>query len=447
MTAIFQKEGFMRIKATFTVFGRTLPSGKLVYYYQCYDEKGRRQWAKSTGITKKTEAVAYCMKLFRDGLLIPEQKVPTFAEFSSGWFDVEICRYLKWRELHEPLTQGTIAIHQENLKNHIKDYFSKFRLDEITDTVLENWLLSMSEKKLKASTINLAYRTLRLMIGEAVRLKVISKNPCLEVKQLKEDTPDRIILTVEEVKKLFPLDWSTVWESKVVYKAHRLAACTGLRIGELQGLRGIDVFDDYIFIRGQYTRYGYKPNTKTKHNRNIPITPLMRQELEELIRMNGDGYVFSDNSGVAPVTVERLRRQFDRALKLIGISHEEKMKRNLSFHSWRHFLNTLLRMSNVADSKVQSVTGHRSMRMTNHYTHFDTRQFTEIRDVQTELLTFKEPEKAVVVKIVKEPDNKKLKKAVSKSKKTVKAVSSKVVKKTAAKKPVKKVVNKKRKSA
>ncbi|MCL1929323.1 MAG: integrase, partial [Treponema sp.] len=93
----------MRAKAIFTVFGRKLPSGKQVYYYQCYDEKGNRQWAKSTGITKKTEAVAYCMKLFRDGLLIPEQKVPTFAEFSAGWWDIETCRYLKWRQLEDPM--------------------------------------------------------------------------------------------------------------------------------------------------------------------------------------------------------------------------------------------------------------------------------------------------------------------------------------------------------
>jgi hypothetical protein len=49
-------------------------------------------------------------------------------------------------------------------------------------------------------------------------------------------------------------------------------------------------------------------------------------------------------------------------------------------------------MSNVADSKVQSVTGHRSMSMTEHYTHFDTRKFTEIRDVQAELLAFKDGE-------------------------------------------------------
>jgi len=43
----------MRAKAIFTVFGRRLPSGKRVFYYQCYDEKGKRQWAKSTGLSKK----------------------------------------------------------------------------------------------------------------------------------------------------------------------------------------------------------------------------------------------------------------------------------------------------------------------------------------------------------------------------------------------------------
>jgi hypothetical protein len=37
------------------------------------------------------------MELFKDGLLIPEPKVPTFAEFSKGWWEIETCNYLKWR--------------------------------------------------------------------------------------------------------------------------------------------------------------------------------------------------------------------------------------------------------------------------------------------------------------------------------------------------------------
>jgi hypothetical protein len=266
----------MRVKAVFTVFGRVLPSGKKVFYYQCYDPKGRRQWAKSTGLTKKTEAVAYCMKLFKDGLLIPEQKAPTFAEFSGGWWDIETCRYLKWRQLHDPITPGTIILHKSNFDNHIKNYFANCRLDEITPVIIENWLLSLTEKGLKYSTVNLQYRTFKLMIDEAVRLKVLKDNPCREVKELKGGETERKILTVGEARKLFPPDWSSVWDNRTVYRAHLLAACTGLRIGELRGLKCEFVFDDYIRIAGQYGVFGYVPHTKTKQNRNIPVTPLMR---------------------------------------------------------------------------------------------------------------------------------------------------------------------------
>jgi hypothetical protein len=239
VSALFPEGDGMRYREIFSLYKRTMRSGKAVWYYQCYDEKGKRQWAKSTGFSKKTEAVAHCMKLFRDGLLIPEQKTPTFAEFSNGWWDTETCRYLKWRDLHEPLSKSTIYVLRDNFNNHIKDYFAKYRLDEITDAVIENWLFSMSaEKKLKASTINFSYRTLRTMLTEAVRLKLLVKNPCSNVKELKADIPEREILTVEEVRKMFPHNWAAIWGSEVVCKAHKLAACTGLRIGELRGLRG-----------------------------------------------------------------------------------------------------------------------------------------------------------------------------------------------------------------
>jgi hypothetical protein len=181
----------MRIREDFTVFPRTLRSGVVVFYYQTYDKKGRRQNARSTGQTKKTEARAYCMKLFKDGLLIPEQKVPTFAEFAKGWWDIKTCGYLKWRELHEPLAYSTIVMCKGHFDNHIKDYFAKYRLDEMTQDIVENWLLFMSGKKdmvkseenkksLKPKTINLVFGTFKLMIGEAYRRKIIKANPCAD---------------------------------------------------------------------------------------------------------------------------------------------------------------------------------------------------------------------------------------------------------------------------
>ena len=424
MTALFQKRGYMRIKATFTLFKRTIPSGRQVYYYQCYDQKGRRQFAKSTGKSLKTEANEYCLMLFKDGLLIPEQKKPTFAEFSAGWWDLETCKYLKWRQLHEPITDSTLIIYQANFKNHIKDYFANYRLDEITPLVIENWLLFMKDKGvmrneskrkkknketdvkpkklLKAKTINLAHFTLKIMLGEAVRHKLLASNPCNEVKELKKEESVRIILSADEVKLLFPADWSAIWENEIVYKANLLAACAGLRIGELRGLRGVDVFDGYINVQGQYLGKKYVNHTKTKENRTIPVSPFMRKLLEDLLARNGNGYVFSDDGGKTPVTNNTLNDGLTKALKNIGISYEEKLKRNLSFHAWRHFLNTLLLTSNVGLSKVQKVTGHKSLKMTDHYTHFDTKQFTEVVEVQNNLLTFNAAEtKVVKAKVIK----------------------------------------------
>jgi site-specific recombinase XerD len=195
-------------------------------------------------MVKKTEAKAFCMRLFKDGLLIPGKKVPTFAEYSCGWWDIETCRYLKWRQLHSPMAQNTIDLHKINFVKHIKGYFEKYRLDEITPPVIEGWLVSLSEKKmktkagkewsLKPKTINLVYGTFKLMMHEAVRLKLLKVNPCLEVKELKQEELKRVILTMDEIRKLFPPDWTTIWSNRVVYLAHRLAACTVWVLGEYQ---------------------------------------------------------------------------------------------------------------------------------------------------------------------------------------------------------------------
>jgi integrase len=326
------------------------------------------------------------MRLYRDGLLIPEVKTPVFREFAENWFVPGKCDYLARRELHDPLSAGSIDIFRNCLDKHLQDYFGQYRLDEITAGVIENWQKGMVNKKLKGTTINLSLRTLRMMLDEAVKKNMLKVNPAVAVRKVKTEEVKRNILTLAEVNKLFGVPWDTVWEDWTAYKVNLIAACTGMRISELRGLKKDVVFHDCIFVNGQYTRRGYVDHTKTKHARTVPIPPQVWGELEELIAMNGEGYVFSDDGGLTPIAPERIERQLYKAFETIGISDTERRKRNLTFHAWRHFFNTLLRMSDIADSKVQSVTGHLTRKMTEHYTHFDTRQFAEVRDVQASLL-------------------------------------------------------------
>jgi integrase len=303
----------MRAKAVFCVFPRKLPGGRVVYYYQCYDNAGKRLHGHSTGESTKTAAVAYCMKLYREGNLVPKKKVPTFEEYARGWWDFGTCGYLRWRTMRKEITESTAALFKSNTDLHITPYFGKMKLDAITAADIETWLAGFKAGKLKNTTANSNLHTFKIMMGEAVRRGILRDNPAAKVQDLPKEDAAIEILTLEEVRKLFNGDSGAVWGSQCVCTANKLAAFTGMRIGEILGLRGVDVFDDYIRVCGQYTRYGFR-KTKNKESREIPVTALLRGELQELLDTSGGGYLFSEDGGNKPIARSMLYREFYQAL-------------------------------------------------------------------------------------------------------------------------------------
>jgi hypothetical protein len=135
-----RKEVFMRTENVFPVFGRKVPSGKVVFCCQCYGGEGRRVCAHSTGQRMKMAARAYCMRLFREGKLLQgeQKKVLTFGEYARGWWEWGSCLYLKRRMARRPITRRYAEKAKRNMNNHILPYFGKMRLDRITDGDIEN---------------------------------------------------------------------------------------------------------------------------------------------------------------------------------------------------------------------------------------------------------------------------------------------------------------------
>jgi integrase len=377
----------MRLRETFTLYERKLKSGKSVFYYQIYDDDGNRLCGHSTGKRTKTAARNYCNQLLREGRLMPQARdIPTFEVFAKGWWEWDTCPYLKKRRGRREITKSYVKSAWRRLHNHILPYFGKKRLDRITEYDIDTWLTSYADKGFSNNTANTFLSILVTMLNEAVRQKFIKTNPALQVIKLQKDTKTIDILKPDEVKKIFPANWRKVWgDEYMAYVANKLAACTGMRFGEVLGLRAEFVFEDYIDVCSQYTAFGYG-DTKTHDSRNVPIPQAIQRDLAQLKRINGDGFLFSSNGGKTPLLRMAVYEAFYAALRNIGIDEAERKQRNISFHGWRHFFNTMLRMANVADSKVKSVTGHKTQGMTEHYTHYDSAQFTEVRQVQEELL-------------------------------------------------------------
>jgi integrase len=363
-----------------------MPGGNVVYYYQCYDETGKRTVPRSTGKTTLTEATRECHRLMKLGLLVPREKMPAFEEYAAGWWDISTCKYCQMKALREPLASTTIRGNRLSMEKRVLPKWGKYKLDEITQYGIESWMLEITREGYKNGYANSLFFTLRIMLGDAVRRGILKVNPAEKIKKLARDSKKIEILKIPEVRKLFPARWDTVWENKYVYMANKLAAFTGMRLGEIIGLRGEHVFPDYIAVRGQINKQGEYTQTKTKVDRDIPITVGIYNDLRRLMAVNGDGYVFSGNGGESSVTRTAVYNGFCDALEKIGIDHDTRIKRGLSFHAWRHFLITFLRMGNVSDKKAKDVAGHVSSFVNDQYTHLDTREFEDVRAVQKKLL-------------------------------------------------------------
>jgi integrase len=224
------------------------------------------------------------------------------------------------------------------------------------------------------------------MLRWAVKKRLLNSDPTLGIEKLKNDRKQLKIITPEEFRLLFGNDWWRIWNNdRIVCAANKLSALTGLRTGEVLGLRGEFVFDDHIFVCAQYDEYGYRP-TKTKNKHNIPLLSEMIAELKELKTLNGDGFLFSHDGGETPVLRKTMYKGFRLALKNIGITKKEITERGLNLHAWRHFCNTELQKAGMSIQKVQAVTGHKSNRITEWYSHFDPMEFEEVTKVQAALL-------------------------------------------------------------
>jgi integrase len=409
----------MRIRESYSLYKRYLPSGQVVFYYRTYDSNGGRLCGHSTGQTTKTAAREYCNKLNREGKLIPEKikriNIPTFGEFAVDFWDFEKSEYLKNQMGRRLITRSYANQGAYNLEAHLLPVFGNKKLNAITMDEINTWLIHFCDNTYlandgktalhyKHNTANLAFKFLKIMLEYAVFTKYLKANPCKNVKMLHTLDERKIdILTPDEAKKLFNENWADIWVNRVNYVLNKLAAATGMRHGELLGLRGEFVYDTYIDVCAQYNRYGYG-DVKSHKPRNIPINQALRTDLETLIKINGNGYIFSRNGGKNPISRNTVSKELYNALKKIGIDEKQRKERCLCMHGWRHFLISALKMANISDAKAMEIAGHASTKISRHYTHLDTIRMADVVDVQSKLF-LPEPGKEPVPVITQIQEN------------------------------------------
>jgi len=392
------------MKKNFRLYKRVLKGKdkeKTVYYVQFLKDDGTYTAGRSTGKTKKTEAEKFAATYISEGKISassfttiadlairkPDPKNP--EKMRSHFFDWDGEFTLNKRSRGKKIKPVTCDRYNTLLENHVVRLIGSVRLSEIDTRACTLFRNQLFKEGLAGQTINHCLLTLKAIVDHADDRHLLRHT--VRIERASIQNADRGVLSQPQVKKLFENRWST--DDIRGYAASMTAAATGFRLGEIQGIRVMDVEKGRITIRGTWSdsRTEWTPGTKNgQASRSVPIPESVEKLLRELIAINPWGrdeenfVFFSESVKTRPVTDRVLSKQFYQALeKYLEIDEKSRREKNITFHSHRHFFNTLLVESRVPLQKIQALTGHLSDSMTKHYYHLD--QMDDVADIQRQM--------------------------------------------------------------
>jgi len=208
-------------------------------------------------------------------------------------------------------------------------------------------------------TAQLTRMVLRAALREAVEAGEIDRNPADNAQVIRHEAEDPIWWEPAEVKAFVA---TAKARSDPHLKLWQLALCTGLRLGELIGLRWCDVRADGLHICNQRVRVDGKltdqaPKTRASR-RVIPLTPELAELVAALRRERpARGRISPYCFEIAP---DALRWALRTACEAAGV-------RNIKVHGLRHTAASMAVRRGVPLRVVQELLGHSTYAVTARY--------------------------------------------------------------------------------
>ncbi len=277
-----------------------------------------------------------------------------------------------------------------HLNNYILPKFGNVRLDKFTSGKIDDWLVSLP---LANQTVNHIRITLRIVFKQAKKDGLISYNPMLEVDRLADDFKERLPFTLEETKILFPRDDDEllrIWKDFYWGSMFCLMTSTGMRSGEVRALRWKHILWNikWVLIQRAVKKEGVIGMPKNGTDREAPLPPIaldLLQKWHERSQPYDDPdsliyHGFLDNEIVNPGTI---CKKFSDGLERSTVEPKGR-----TAHCLRHTYNTIYKPI-LSQLMLQSVMGHKDIRMTERYTHVSPmdriEQFQPMRHLVDEL--------------------------------------------------------------
>ena len=286
----------------------------------------------------------------------------TVGQWMDEWF--EAYAKVKVRPSSHQTYKGYI-------ENHIKPNIGDIPIEKLTSLQLQKFYRRLltegrvprieSENQpmgLSAKTVRNINQVISSAMDVAVKHKLILSNPTdgcelpkVEHKEMHTIHAEQLGAFLQEAKE------------SGVYELYYLDLATGLRRGELLGLKweDVDLAHGVIHVRRQVYRIDGEVKEvplKTKNAyRNISISKDAVEMLQEMEKHRISEYVFPSPSG-GPISPDSVLNMLHRVLKRAGLPA-------VRFHDLRHTFATLALQNGVDIKTVSGMLGHFSASFTN----------------------------------------------------------------------------------
>lgn len=323
----------------------------------CYyvDWQGTRKRHEKRGFTTKREACAY----EREFLAKKSRDINMgFGSFIDVYMD----------DVRLQLKESTYETKKNIIETHIRPYFQKLSLSEISPTEIlqwQNYLLSLRDTEGKGYSqtyLRTIHNQLNAIFNHAKKYYGLSENPCIKHKKMGKSKAKEMLFWTKEEYLAFS---RAVMDKPYSYYAFQLLYWTGIRCGELLALTRED-FDlekkqlrinkTFQVINGR--EVVTSPKTE-KSNRLVSLPEFLCEEMDDFFC---GMYKLDLKSRLFPITKHYLHHEMTRGSEKAGV-------KRIRLHDLRHSSCALLINLGYSPVQIAERLGHESVTITERYAH------------------------------------------------------------------------------